>query len=134
MDGSQVAGASFTGSPGDTSGLPLTIGALRHDPAPTGFFQHFAGIIDEVEIFDRALNAAEIKAIFDAGSAGKRKPSGIAPPAGMVSWWPGDGNASDIIDGNHGMLSGDAGYAPGMVGQAFSVNPNPPKDGLGDSP
>lgn len=33
----------------------------------------FAGSIDEIEIFDRALSAAEIQAIFDAGSAGKCK-------------------------------------------------------------
>jgi hypothetical protein len=30
---------------------------------------------DEVEIFDRALEASEIQAIFDAGSAGKCKAS-----------------------------------------------------------
>ncbi len=32
------------------------------------------GLIDEAEIYDRALSAAEIKAIFNAGSAGKCKP------------------------------------------------------------
>ena len=127
MDGVMVTGNTFTGSPGDTSGIELAIGSVRHDPAPTGFFQHFAGIIDEVEIFNRALSAAEIRAIFDAGSSGKRKLTAIEPPAGMVSWWPGDGNASDIVDGNHGTLSGGAtATADGMVGRAFSF------DGTGD--
>ena len=32
------------------------------------------GLIDEVEIFDRAISDAEIKAIYDAGSLGKVKP------------------------------------------------------------
>ena len=50
----------------------------------------------------------------------------IPPPAGMVSWWPGDGHTGDIVDGNHGTLTGDATFAPGMVGQAFSF------DGAGD--
>ena len=36
---------------------------------------HFAGKLDEIEIFDRALSASEIKAICDAGVAGKCKPS-----------------------------------------------------------
>jgi hypothetical protein len=36
-----------------------------------GFQTYFYGLIDEVEIFNRALCDAEIKAIFDAGSAGK---------------------------------------------------------------
>jgi hypothetical protein len=44
----------------------------------------------------------------------------------LVSWWPGDGNAEDIADGNNGILRGDATFAPGMVGQAFSF------DGDGD--
>ncbi|MFZ1220537.1 MAG: LamG-like jellyroll fold domain-containing protein [Chthoniobacterales bacterium] len=48
-----------------------------------------------------------------------------APP-GMVSWWPGDGKAVDIIGGNDGTLQGGATFAPGMVGQAFSF------DGLDD--
>ena len=127
IDGVVVTAAAFTGTPGDTSGLPLVIGALRSDFDPTGFFGHFAGIIDEVEVFNRALSDAEIKAIFEAGSAGKRKPQLVEPPAGMVSWWPGDGNASDIMDGNHGTLTGDAtATADGMVGQAFSF------DGAGD--
>jgi hypothetical protein len=28
----------------------------------------------------------------------------LAPPSGLVSWWPGDGNASDIQSGNDGTL------------------------------
>ena len=34
----------------------------------------YGGLIDEVEIFDRALTAAEVLAIYNAGSAGKCKP------------------------------------------------------------
>ncbi|ETW99469.1 MAG: hypothetical protein ETSY2_40785 [Candidatus Entotheonella gemina] len=46
----------------------LTIG--RH--GPTGI-HHFNGLIDEVELFDRALSGAEIEAIYNAGHAGKCK-------------------------------------------------------------
>ena len=28
------------------------------------------------------------------------------PPAGLVSWWPGEENADDIQGGNNGMLQG----------------------------
>ena len=45
----------------------------------------------------------------------------VAPPADLVSWWPGDGNANDIIDGNDGLVNG-ATFAAGMVGQAFSFD------------
>ena len=46
----------------------------------------------------------------------------IQPPDGLVSWWPGDGNANDIQSGNNGMLEGGAAFDVGMVEQAFSFN------------
>jgi hypothetical protein len=44
------------------------------------------------------------------------------PPSGMVSWWPGDGNANDIADGNNGTLMGGVSFTTGKVGQAFSFS------------
>ncbi len=40
---------------------------------PPGSRSRFQGRLDEVEIFNRALSASEIQAIFNAGSAGKCK-------------------------------------------------------------
>ena len=51
----------------------------------------------------------------------------VEPPPGLVSWWPGDGNADDIVGGNNGALVGGTSFAAGMVGQAFDF------DGDGDS-
>lgn len=74
LDGAIVASRTFIGTPGDTTSLPLTIGAARGDDfGDTGFTRHFAGIIDEVEVFDRALEDDEIQTIFAAKSAGKCK-------------------------------------------------------------
>ena len=61
-------------------------------------------------------------ALFKAEAVEGPGPGPITPPAGMVSWWPGDGNANDIVGGNHGELMGGATFAPGMVGQAFSFD------------
>jgi hypothetical protein len=44
------------------------------------------------------------------------------PPADLVSWWPGDGNADDIQGGNNGTLQGGATFAPGLINDAFSFN------------
>ena len=44
----------------------------------------------------------------------------VEPPAGLVSWWPGDGNVDDIVDGNDGTLQNGATFAAGKVEQAFS--------------
>ena len=46
----------------------------------------------------------------------------VTPPSGLVSWWPGDGSANDIVDLNDGTLQNGATFAPGKVGQAFSLD------------
>jgi len=43
----------------------------------------------------------------------------VAPPSGLVGWWPGDGNANDIVRGDNGTVQGGVTYAWGVVGLAF---------------
>ena len=38
-----------------------------------------------------------------------------APPSGMLSWWPGEGNANDIQGTNNGTLQNGVGFAAGEV-------------------
>jgi hypothetical protein len=45
-----------------------------------------------------------------------------AQPSGMVSWWKGDGDASDHMGNNNGTLENGAGFALGAVNNAFSFN------------
>jgi len=45
-----------------------------------------------------------------------------APPNGLVSWWRGEGNATDTQGRNNGTLQGSATYIPGLVGQAFNFD------------
>ena len=56
-----------------------------------------------------------------AGSAGAQGTC-IPRPAGMVSWWPGEGNALDFVHLNDGTPQGDVAFLPGLVGQAFSLD------------
>jgi len=80
----------------------------------------FNGLIDEVEVFNRALSTIEIQDINNAGFAGKCKLC-LAPPANMVGWWTGDANTRDDSgNGNNGTNSGAYGF--GKVGQAFSFD------------
>jgi hypothetical protein len=44
----------------------------------------------------------------------------LFPPDGMAGWWPGDGNANDIADGNNGNFAGGS-YVAGKVKDAFSL-------------
>ena len=74
VDGELINSTIFTGGAGDSSGLPLTIGAIKDDSSPSGFSQFFGGLIDEVSIYNRALEDSEIISVYDAGVAGKVKP------------------------------------------------------------
>lgn len=64
-----------------------------------------------------AFAAAGSVAVFDLSA-----PGCTPPPAGLVAWWTGDGTGRDIRSGTNGTLSGAAGFAPGMVGQAFQLD------------
>src|SRR5207237_7706433 len=55
----------------------LNVGFAWGAGTPLRFFR---GIVDELEIFSRALSQAEIQAIYGAGSAGKCKPQCTSPP------------------------------------------------------
>lgn len=81
----------------------------------------FPGLLDEVQIFNHALSESDVAAIFGAGSEGICRPS-VAAPAGLVSWWPGNGTADDVVGTNNGTLQGGTAYAPGKVGQGFSFD------------
>jgi hypothetical protein len=41
---------------------------------------------------------------------------------GLVSWWPGEGDANDIVGNNDGTPVGGTTFAPGIVGQASSFD------------
>lgn len=45
----------------------------------------------------------------------------VQAPAGLVGWWPGDGNAKDIAGTNNGILV-NASTRPGYVGEAFAFS------------
>jgi len=69
---------------------PLTSTDLYIGRRPgTGFF--YLGQIDELDLFNRVLSAAEIQAIVDAGSAGKCKPdaAGAFEVERARGWWRG---------------------------------------------
>jgi len=105
-----------------TQAIPTATTNLAIGKEDGSTVRNFDGLIDEVEIFNRALTASEIQAIVNAGSAGKCKPPCTLPPSGMVSWWPGDGDANDIQDNNNGTLQNGVTFAAGKVGQAFSFD------------
>jgi len=124
IDGSEVnnADVSYLSSLDESNSEYLEIGR-------EGVYDQywFEGLIDEVAIYDRALTPEEIQQHYQDGLHGLGYDvECVPPPPDLVSWWPGDGNAEDFVDGNHGTLESGATYAAGRVDQAFSF------DGLDD--
>ncbi len=202
---------SVVAQTGVGSFTPQTSSALYlgYRPAGPASGTRFVGAMDEVSLYSRALSAAEIQAIYAAGSAGKCALAPVivvqpqsqsivlgqtaslsveaggspplsyqwffitnsiagasgsslvltnvqltnageysvivsnaagtatssnavltilpalpcdAPPPGLVSWWRGEGDASDFAGENNGVLQGDVSFVPGEVGQAFSFD------------
>jgi hypothetical protein len=46
----------------------------------------------------------------------------VEAPSGLVSWWPGDGNATDSVDGNPGTLQGAVTFVSGKVDETFALD------------
>src|SRR5260221_659730 len=53
-------------------------------------------------------------------SGGGPTPTCVPPPAGIVAWWPGDGDARDIVGSLDGTTRNSVTpFATGLVGQGF---------------
>jgi hypothetical protein len=83
----------------------------------------FNGVLDEIQVYGRALTSNEVQTIYAAGSAGMcKEPGCIETEQGVVGHWPADGNAFDVVGHNNGTFLGSATYSTGVVAQAFSFD------------
>ena len=120
-----TAYASFLAFTGGSAPLTWSVvaGAL-----PAGFTLSSDGIISgaptTASISNFTVRATDANGAFDDQALTIVVETGIcvAPPSGLVSWWPGDGNANDIRGGNNGTLQGGVTFAAGKVEQAFSFD------------
>jgi hypothetical protein len=79
------------------------------------YHHRWVGDIDEVSIYNRVLDCAEIAAIFNGGP-------GQCNSAGLIGHWPLDGNADDTSgNGHNGTISG-ATPTTGKCGGAYNFN------------
>ncbi len=76
------------------------------DHGPALHYGPYAGLLDEVSIYNRALSAATVQAIYNAGSAGKCR---VPPTNGLAAYYPFTGNANDASgNGMDGVVYGAA--------------------------
>jgi hypothetical protein len=57
----------------------------------------------------------------------------VTPPANLTHWWPGNGNANDIIGGMDGQLVGGTAFAAAAVDQGFIFDSNDDRVSLGSN-
>jgi hypothetical protein len=69
-----------------------------------------------------ALHCSLLYGCFLSAQVVTAQSSCTPAPIGVISWWPGDGFALDVVGSNNGALENGASYAPGEVGQAFSFS------------
>jgi hypothetical protein len=95
-----------------------------------GLVQHIKGLVNSARwgdphtscsFFTRLIVLAILLIVVLALPAAAASCS--PPPAGLVGWWTGDGNASDIVGSNNGTLQGGTtATVAGMVNQAFNFD------------
>ncbi|HXG48666.1 MAG TPA: LamG-like jellyroll fold domain-containing protein, partial [Methylomirabilota bacterium] len=80
--------------------------------------------VTTLEFLDTSTATLGVDVLLDAVSVTQLAPPPYCttPPGGLVAWWPAEGNASDIANGNTGILTNGTTFAPGKVGQAFNFD------------
>ena len=106
FNGSNLAdGGQISGSGGAT----LTVSNVQ--PANAGSY-----LVMVTNVAGSATSATATLSVTVPGNC-------VSAPAGIVGWWPGDGNANDIAGTNNGTLQGGAtATATGLDGMAFSFD------------
>ena len=116
--------------------------AARSDGSPV-YSEFYKGLMDDVRIYNRALDASEVAALYTFGKVrmNSRPHAGAAFTNGLVGHWTLDGadTINNIVDqsgqGNTGLLShGGSGTttSPGVLGQALSFDGVDDKVDLGE--
>ncbi|MDO8471336.1 MAG: LamG domain-containing protein [bacterium] len=89
----------------------------------SGNTREFDGSIDEVRVYNRALGAAEIQALYKSGAAKLKVPTNL----GLVGYWSMNEGTSTIAgdasgNGNRGILTNGPTWVDGKRGKALSFD------------
>ena len=108
VNGALVVQAQFLG-PALAKASPLALYVGK------GHVKNYAGLIDDVAIWNRTLTAGEIRAVF----AGRLNMPAFNPLAnGLVALWLADGNAKDSLGKHHGKAGKGVSYTADRHGGA----------------
>jgi hypothetical protein len=71
---------------------------------------------------EAGVDGAALTDASDAGDGGSACSDASTLCTGLVSWWPAEGNANDIIGPNNGTIQGGVTFVAGKIGQAFEFD------------
>jgi hypothetical protein len=78
--------------------------------------------VDEMPVVTRFFGCVLLLLSFAVNPNYATAQACTTPPANMVGWWPGDGNANDLAGANNGKLVNGVTFGKGYVGKAFALN------------
>ena len=111
VDGNRDGWAALQRVP-DPKGSVLKIGRVSTDFPEEA--RGYCGAIDDVRVYDRALDAGQVRALAEG-----KGPSG----GGLVARWTADGDLKDASGcGNHAEAAGRLRYTKGRSGEAFEMD------------
>src|SRR5207237_974491 len=90
-----------------------TDGTVTGSPITAGTFSFGGTVADVGTPLQTAQRAFTLRVVSNVC---------VAPPDGLVGWWPGDGNFYDIVGGDTVTPHGGAAFAAGKVGQGFTFD------------
>lgn len=107
----------------------LLLGGGTSLAALTPVLVSFRGAVDELSLYDRALEPEEIELAWAIGANGKCVPAPVCvpPPADLVAWWRGESNTLDSAGLNFlrvgssviGGTGASVNYQAGVAGAGF---------------
>jgi large repetitive protein len=121
------APVSFTLGATDPDGNPLTFAATSpahgalSGVAPNLTYTPAAGFAGSDSFTFKANDGAADSNVATV-SITVTAPSCLSPMSGLVAWYPGQGNANDIVGNVTGTPTGGVAFSAGHVGQAFDFN------------
>jgi RHS repeat-associated protein len=83
-----------------------------NQPVTTATFDAAGVYLLRLTASDSALTTSDDVAVYVATPCAQI-------PTGLVSWWPADGSANDLIGTNNGLLRNGVSFTTGLAGQAF---------------
>src|SRR5205807_410538 len=113
-----IAGATVA-SIADTT-VPVLIGSIVN--AAGQHVNPFGGLIDEVGIYNRALSATQIQAIYDEGSTGKGNKVGNSGHGIVVSSGATNNTIGGATTAARNIISGNAGYGVLITDSGSAAN------------